>query len=188
MKVHLSVSLVCLWSCTVAWCHHNPNIWLALNNCWIWTRGKLFQVSNFEQAWPTCALPPVPNWKNDNNNNNNNCWIWTKGKLFHKNYFVLVSHWACMDLPNMLGCKKYWFSICPPTAVVCMLSGKAIALTNVNFQPSKVHLQHSKVHRMFPNINLLTFATIGVNVCIYKLQYTYKVRNFYTKTTRCSCL
>ena len=33
------------------------------------TFGGYTYITHFEQAWPSCALPPVPNWKNDNNNN-----------------------------------------------------------------------------------------------------------------------
>ena len=38
---------------------------------------------------------------------------------------------------------------------------------------------------MFP---LLTFVTIGVNTCIYRLQHAYKVCTFYTKTMKYLCL
>ena len=34
------------------------------------TLGGLQVRVPFEQAWPSCALPPVPNWKKNDNNNN----------------------------------------------------------------------------------------------------------------------
>ena len=34
--------------------------------------------------------------------------------------------------------------------------------------------------------DLLTFVTIDVNTCIYRLQHAYKLCNFYIKTLRCS--
>ena len=54
---------------------------------------------------------------------------------------------------------------------------------------SKVHLQHSKVHQMFPVIQIcLLFVPIGVNTSTCWLQHEYNIRNFYIKTTRYSCL
>ena len=42
---------------------------------------------------------------------------------------------------------------------------------------------------MFPILQIcLNFVTIGVNTCIYKLQHSYKVCNFYIKTMKYSCL
>ena len=60
---------------------------------------------------------------------------------------------------------------------------------NANFQPSKVCLQHSKVHRMFPTVQLCLLLSLLVLMReTYKLQHVYKVRDFYIKTIRYSCL
>ena len=56
----------------------------------------------------------------------------------------------------------------------------------MNFQPSKVFLQHESSLNVFYNTILLTFVTIGVNTCTYSLQHAYKVRIFYIATMRYS--